>query len=179
MMGPSLKLQDLGVREIALLVLLVGVSGCMRGPKPYEPRQDRKVYSIAVRQVAPEPVYKRVRQGYLPEPLPARTVRASNAPLILPVIHLDVQDVTLEEAAKVLASSARYSSYCASSIAAQRLSLSTLGTIDELATKIARTANVQVVVDHNNHEVRFMSGSKGGTEVVEPVFKSGLNGNGE
>ena len=79
---------------------------------------------------------------------------------------IDFGDATLEEAARILGQSARYASYCASSIADQRITLSTLGTLDELAHALAREAKVQVVVDHHNHEVRFIASRN----AVEPQF---------
>jgi hypothetical protein len=76
---------------------------------------------------------------------------------ISPVLHYKVQDVTLKEAALVLASTTRYRSYCSSLIADQRLTLDGLGTLDELADEIETLAGIQVVVDHEHKEVRFLA----------------------
>jgi hypothetical protein len=70
---------------------------------------------------------------------------------------LSLKNATLEETARVLAATARYSSYTAPSIAKNKISVTNLGTIDELARIIESKARVQVVVDHENREVRFLA----------------------
>jgi hypothetical protein len=74
------------------------------------------------------------------------------------VFHLSLKNATLEETARVLAATARYSSYAAPSIASERISVDNLGTIDELAAIIESKAHVQVFIDHQNKEVRFLAG---------------------
>jgi hypothetical protein len=73
------------------------------------------------------------------------------------VFHLALKNATLEETARVLAATSRYSSYTAPSIASEKISVDNLGTIDELAQIIGSKAHVQVVVDHQNKEVRFLA----------------------
>jgi hypothetical protein len=73
------------------------------------------------------------------------------------VFQLSLKDATLEETARVLAATARYSSYTAPSIAEQKISIRNIGTIDELGRIIENKAQVQVVVDHENKEVRFLA----------------------
>jgi hypothetical protein len=73
------------------------------------------------------------------------------------VFQLSLKNTTLEETARVLAATARYSSYTAPSIAKEKISVTNLGTIDELARIIESKARVQVVVDHENREVRFLA----------------------
>lgn len=146
------------IRIIALTALLLAGAGCSsKGPKEWKPEVERHLFGIAVRQDAPQPVYKRTRLVYPPSPLPQPAVSRNAAPGIFPVIHLDLEDASLEEASRILGQSARYASYCASTIADQRITLSTLGTLDELASALEREANISVVVDHHNREVRFIA----------------------
>jgi hypothetical protein len=56
-----------------------------------------------------------------------------------------------------LAATARYSSFTSPSIAADKISVKNIGTIDELARIIESKARVQVVVDHENRDVRFLA----------------------
>jgi len=80
-----------------------------------------------------------------------------NSPSLRTVFQLSLKDATLEETARVLAATARYSSYTAPSIAEQKTSIRNIGTIDELGRIIENKAQVQVVVDHENKEVRFLA----------------------
>lgn len=145
------------VARIVLAAVTALAAGCYSGPKPYDPDTKQEVYGVSVRKYAPQPVYKRTRLVHLPAPLPPLKTAQKNAPLILPVMHLDLQDTTLEEAAKILAQSARYSVYCASTVADRRISLTSLGTVDELAFRISSEAGVEAIVDHHNREVRFLA----------------------
>lgn len=130
------------------------------------PDSERKVFGVTVRRHDPQPVYKRTRMVYLPAPIPVAQNYKSIPPLMLPVIHFELTDASLEEAAKILGQTARYSSYCASTIAEKRITLTALGTVDELAHKIAKIAKIETVVDHHNREVRFLA--KGEEEVTQP-----------
>jgi len=140
--------------SLTLGACLVLIAGCT-------PRSEVKkpvVYRIAHRQLPPEPVYSRLRLVHVPETMPlARANYSPDRPRILPVIHLELDEDTLEDAAAALAATARYSSYCASSIANQKVSLNQLGTIDELAGELAAAAGIRVVVDHENRQVRFFA----------------------
>jgi hypothetical protein len=78
-------------------------------------------------------------------------------PALRPVFHLEIKNASLEETARVLAALSRYSSYTAPSIATKKFSIENLGTIDELGELIARKAAIQVVVDHENKEVKFLA----------------------
>jgi hypothetical protein len=149
-------------KTVALSLLAI-VCGACGAPKAYEPLDGSKrtVFLSAVRTHGPEPVYSRTRWVLPPETLPARedtSGRASSeGPTLRPVFHLALKGTTLEETARVLAAMARYSSYTAPSIAKNKISVQNLGTIDELARIIERTAKVKVVVDHVNREVRFLA----------------------
>jgi len=101
-----------------------------------------------------------------PDVLPQRELPGGDArvgpnvgPAIRPVFHFAIKDATLEETARVLAALARYSSFTAPSIAKRQFSSENLGTIDELAQIIGRKAQIEVIVDHENKEVRFLAPS--------------------
>lgn len=143
---------------------LLAIVGCSA---KVSPDSERKVFGVSVRKWEPQPVYKRTRLVHLPAPIPVAQNLKSSAPLMLPVIHFELTDSTLEEAAKLLGGTARYASYCASSIADQRITLTALGTVDELARKIGKIAKIQTVVDHHNREVRFLAKGED-QEVTQP-----------
>jgi len=110
-------------------------------------------------------VYARTRWVRPPDNLPMRDRPGAAeepavqvAPRIRSVFHLSLKNSTLEETARVLAATSRYSSYTAPSIASEKISVDNLGTIDELARIIESKAHIQVVVDHQNKEVRFLAG---------------------
>lgn len=139
------------------------ITGC-GGLKDYQPLpKDEGLYMPSVRTVGPEPVYARTRWVRPPEVLPQRDSYPKDAgslretPSLRPVFQLSLKNTTLEETARVLAATARYSSYTAPSIAKDKISVTNLGTIDELARIIESKARVQVVVDHENREVRFLA----------------------
>lgn len=139
------------------------VAGC-GGVKDYQPiPKDSGLYMPSVRTVGAEPVYARTRWVRPPEILPQReSYQAAEAnerstPSLRPVFELSLKNTSLEETARVLAATARYSSYTAPSIAREKISITNLGTIDELARIIESKARVQVVVDHDNREVRFLA----------------------
>lgn len=147
----------------ALLVLLAACGG---GVKPYDPSASkaRTLFLPSMRTTGPEPVYSRTRWTQPPEVLPQRERPGSSdsdlakaGPPLRPVFQLNLKNVPLEEAARVLAATSRYQSYTDPAIAKQKITIVNLGTIDELARLIERKAQVQVVVDHVGREVRFLA----------------------
>lgn len=141
------------------------VTGCA-GVKPYEPNSTSKrtIFMPSVRATAPEPVYARTRWVHAPEVLPSRDRSGDSdrgslreSPTLRSVFQLSLKNTTLEETARVLAATARYSSYTAPSIASEKISVDNLGTIDELAAIIESKAQIQVIIDHQNKEVRFLA----------------------
>jgi hypothetical protein len=150
-------------RLFAITACCILAAGC-GGVKDYQPiPRNPGLFMPSVRTVGPEPVYARTRWVRSPEVLPQRdkgTQGGDNlreAPSLRPVFQLSLKNTTLEETARVLAATARYSSYTAPSIAKDKISVRNLGTIDELARIIESKARVQVVVDHENREVRFLA----------------------
>ncbi|MCB0331916.1 MAG: hypothetical protein KDD55_00385 [Bdellovibrionales bacterium] len=159
-----------GVSFLTLALLLL--PGCAATP---ESRKVPEVHSIAHRQLPPEPVYNRLRWVEPPEVMPKRDRQFTDTrPLVLPVFHLSLEDSTLKEASLVLAGTSRYHSYCSSKIADQKISLQSLGTIDELAQLIASQANIRVIIDHTNKEVRFLAQPAAEAEFSEPTSIEGI-----
>lgn len=141
---------------VTLATLAVGLGGCGGEVKQWAPEREQKAYAMAYRQVAPQPVYNRLRWVQLPEVLPERDTADTSAPTIFPVFHLDLKNASLDEASRTLAATARYDSFCSSSIAGKKISLNRLGTVDELANEIAESAGITVQVDHSMKTVRFL-----------------------
>ena len=158
----------------ALGIALLGTAGC-GGPKDYQPysTSQRTIFMPSVRTVGAEPVYARTRWVRPPEILPQRDTAGSmngqlgETPTLRTVFELSLQNTSLEETARILAATARYSSYTAPSIASEKISIKNLGTIDELARIIESKAQVQVVVDHENKEVRFLPASAESPKLFE------------
>ena len=153
----------LGITTLLMTLTLVGCAGV----KEYEPNEKTKrtLFMPVVRSAAPEPVYARTRWVHPPDNLPTRdrpgaveepALEAS--PRLRSVFHLSLKNSSLEETARVLAATSRYSCYTAPSIAAEKISVDNLGTIVELARIIESKAHIQVVIDHQNKEVRFLAG---------------------
>lgn len=141
------------------LLLIPGLLACSGG-KEYlnQVSKEKPAYSIATRQLPPDPAFSMTKWVRPPLMKPSREMPEQiSSKRISPVVHYKVQDVTLKEAALVLASTTRYRSYCSSLIADQRLTLDGLGTLDELADEIETLAGIQVIVDHEHKEVRFLA----------------------
>lgn len=140
-----------------MLVAICQLTGCGPTLPTYQPQKARRYLTYAVRQLPPEPVYNRLRYVHLPEPLPARDKLANENSLMLPVFEFQVENVTLDEAALILASAVRYDSYAAPSIAEREVTLTSLGTVEELAQQLAKDTDSYVFVDHKNKQIRFLA----------------------
>ena len=116
-------------KSIIILAMVV-VSGCT-------PHYTGPEYLTAPRQLAADPVYNRITIARPPEVLPTRRVTFKNAPAVAPIIHLEVNDVSLESATKELGSLAHFRTYTAAAVADRTISLDAVGTIDELADSIS------------------------------------------
>jgi hypothetical protein len=148
-MRVSLRLFMLGCT-----LLLVG-SGCSSSQPPAVSK-DPQVYKIQTRKLPPDPVYNRVTWAHLPDSMPGISLPRSASAQIAPIITFDVNNAKLEDAARSLAATMQYASYCSSVIADQRLTLRRLGTIDELAEAISQQARISVSVDHEGRVLRFL-----------------------
>ena len=151
--------------KFCLPALAVLACGCYPTDPKWEPEKGKQVYRVATRQLPPEPVYGDLRWVRPPQMLPTRKVESSDAQLIRPIIQFEVTDRPICEAALVLAASAGYRSYCSSRIGEPKLTLASVGTMDELAVEIEKKAGIKVAVDHGTREVRFLSG-----QYVAPKF---------
>ncbi|MFN4895356.1 MAG: hypothetical protein ACK5GN_05730 [Pseudomonadota bacterium] len=152
------------MRALGFIIACCLMTSACGGVKDYQPiPKNEGLFMPSVRTVGPEPVYARTRWVRAPQVLPERDNPVASegalrdSPSLRPVFQLSLKNTTLEETARVLAATARYSSYTAPSIAKEKISVTNLGTIDELARIIESKARVQVVVDHENREVRFLA----------------------
>ncbi|MFM1847722.1 MAG: hypothetical protein RL417_1196 [Pseudomonadota bacterium] len=145
--------------RIGIVVILGAVLGaCSSTDIPqWKPLKETRTYSVAARQLPPEPTYNRLRWVRPPEVIPSEPRGGTAAAAIVPVMHLEIKDTTLEDVARILASAAQYSSYCSSLIAKQTLTLSRLGTIDELGSEVEKAAQIRVVIDHAGRQVKFLA----------------------
>lgn len=141
------------IYTLCLAGLVTGFGACSSNNTPLPPPAVKKDYRISQRQLAPEPVYNRLRWVQLPSVIPA--AKRGKSPLLLQVVSFNLENGTLEEAASMLAAATHYSTYCSSLIAKKTISFKGVGTVDNLAKEIANLAHISAVVDHNNREVRF------------------------
>jgi len=146
-----------GFKLVVVLLVASNITACSTHEKEFEPNKDRKFFGVAVRQLAPEPVYNRLRLVYLPEPMPSRNIQSASYARIAPVFQFEMKGASLEQVARVLASLARYTSYTSSVIADKKITVVAVGTIDELAQVVSEKAGINVMVDHENREVRFLA----------------------
>jgi len=158
--------------HIAVITLGGTLFGCGPSLPQWQSKPERITYSVATRQIPPETPYNRLTWVRAPDNLPQRELpdvtgpdAAAASPLVLPVVEFSVRSITLEEAARVLAATTRYEAYAASSIAGRRITMHRLGTVDELAEEIAKSAGIQVVVNHATRTIHFL-----GNRYVEPRF---------
>ena len=112
-----------------------------------------------------QPVYNPAKWVRPPEVLPDRTPPPQARAVIMPVIQLELKNVTLAEAARLLANAIRYHSYCAIMVGSKKITINAVGTIDELSAQLAELAEAKELVDHNSREIRFFAQS-----YVEPQF---------
>lgn len=144
------------IPKLLAITICSGILGCGSTPQPKPVKEEDRFYFFPTRQLAPQPVYGRIREVRPPEPLPLEERPAPAGPPLEPVIHLELKNATLGETAKVLGEAHRYSYYCSSLVARQRVTVNRLGTIDELAEHLAEVADVAVTVDHDLRELRVL-----------------------
>ena len=148
--------------KIALTVFtMIAFSGCsLFVPAPSaDADKTAKTYKTATRQLAPEPVYNRVRWVHLPAPLPGRQKGQYDSPQITPRFEVSLKDASLEEVARTLAAPSGYRAYCASSIADQKVDLQGIGTIEEFVGIIEKKTGIKVLIDHDMRDIRFLAGN--------------------
>lgn len=157
---------------IIALLTLAALGACAPKKKPFDPNKERKFFSVAVRQLPPEPVYNRLAVAYLPEPLPSRSIVPASHTRLSPIFQFEMKNATLEQTARILANMSRYTSYCSSVIANRKINIIAVGTIDEIAEFIAAKAGINVSIDHANREVRFLANGSTGSRGVPRSTKS-------
>ncbi len=155
----------LALITIFATLCLTSCSSSREGPQWSSTKKRPNTYRMATRQIPPQPVYGATTWVRPPQMAPNRKVEASDADVIQQIVKLDIKDRPLSEVVLILAATARYRSYCSSKVAKRRLTISSLGTLSELAMQIEDAANITVVVDHANKEVRFLPKSS-----IKPNF---------
>lgn len=142
---------------IFLLVFsLVFLSACSPKYKGSDSALDRRVHIFAVRQAPLQPTYNRLKTVHLASPLPSRLEHPVSNRKINPVFQFEAEDSTFEEVSLILGNTVKYSSYCEPSIAKKKVSIITLGTIDEIASEIEKETGVTVKIDHERKEVKVL-----------------------
>jgi hypothetical protein len=144
---------------IILVFSLVGAVGCSSSPKAPKQRSVRHDWFYPTRQHAPEEIYSRLREVRPPEPVPEPPRDANRAPRLMPVMQFSVDQKSLVEVAQLLADSYRYGFYCSPIVADRKITLRAIGTLDELSAQVAELGQVKVTVDHENRELRILSGA--------------------
>lgn len=158
-----MKINSLIITIVSFSLLFTACSS-REGPQWHKENKHNS-YKIATRQLAPQPVYGGLKWVRPPEMTPSRKPENSNAGLAMPVINFNVQNKPLKEVILILAATARYRTYCSSKVATRKVTINTLGTMDEIASIIENIANINVVIDHQNKEVRFLP-----EQEIEPTF---------
>ena len=116
-----------------------------------------EIYKVATRQLPPEETYSRLRWVRPPQNDPAKHIEAqTNKTQIFQIIHFNVKNMPLREAALVFTAQNKYKSHVKASIANQRLTLSILGTMHEIASAIESKSGISVIIDHKRKTVRFL-----------------------
>ena len=156
-------------------VLLIGalllLTGCHRQMEVYtaeENKPDVRVNRIAMRRIAPQPTYNRLRWVHPPEVLPARDAHERldpTRPKMLPVVHLEIEKTPLKEVALILGTATRYRTFCASLVENELVTMNKLGTLDELAESIEQQTPARVVIDHGTRSIRIL-----GRNYISPRF---------
>lgn len=139
---------------LVIATLMVNFSGCSTSSTlPAE-----RAFLTTYRQSPPEPVYYRVFMARPPEIIPEAGSSSKETTSVrgaIPVVQLQLENVTLEEACGVLATTARYECLVSQSLSERKISIQGQGTIEELASKLAQKAQVTVFVDNELREIHL------------------------
>jgi hypothetical protein len=137
---------------IGLIALIV--VGCSSDGK-LDPDRTLEVYNVSFRQTAPQPTYKRTTWVLSPENIPAPEAPFSSGPAIFPVYTLNIKNSSIRELMQLLSETSRYASFCEGKQCNSRISINAVGTVEELAQEITKRSNVNLIVDHDAHEIRI------------------------
>lgn len=155
------------IRRFALALSCGVLLSCSSGPEGVRKKEVRRDWFYPTRKQAPEPIYNRLRDVRPPEPIPDPPRGIERAPRLFPIIQINLRGAKLSEVARILAQSYRYGHYCSPLLAEKRVSVRAIGTLNELADEVARLGSVRVAVDHENREVRILSGIR--SRQIEPT----------
>jgi hypothetical protein len=135
-------------KKYLLVFLVLNFWGCteIRSPE----------YLQAARTEAPQPVYNRVFMARPPQVLPSTKNIENKGSPVDPVFQLEASDETVENVVRQLGKAARYRTYTAASVADIKISIESLGTIQELTDTISSAAGVYISVDSANRELRVL-----------------------
>ena len=117
-------------------------------------------YTPAYRQLPPEPVYSRVMWSHLPEPLPAEY--GGSAPLLRPVLSLDMPKTTFAEVLESLAITLGYQcafldNPSAAPLLSRSVSMKTSGYPEQLFDELGMQVGVQIEVDHLRRSIEVIA----------------------
>lgn len=139
------------------LVVTPLISGCSTSQEKLPVKKPvRHDWFYPTRSRAPEPVYSEIREVRPPQPIPRPPRDVGSSHRIFPVVQLNLHRASMAEVATALGRSYNYGHYCAPTIENFVISIRALGTLDELAQRVADVAMVTVVVDHENREVQIL-----------------------
>lgn len=137
-----------GFQFLVLIGLLA--SGCSsEAPAPVE-----EFYDVPFRRHSPEPVYSRLTWSHPPQPQPEPA--HENAPLLQPVIAFEFPGSNLKEAIQALAQTIGYRWDYPPALAARKISIKKVGTVEEILSEIGRQAGVKTELDHDGRMVRVL-----------------------
>ena len=143
----------------ALICLAVSLTSCSMSGNNNKPER-KQYYTTISRQLAPEPVYNRIRYARPPEPLPkldpAVEAYLAKKAKERPRIYLGLKNASIEELAKNLSEPYKYQYYVSSKLSKKKVTFNGSGNIDELANSVQAENKFNVIVDHENKEVRIM-----------------------
>lgn len=141
------------MKAVNALLLTLAFVGCSSSePKPA--KETYLAFEPVNRQFAPETAYGRIRFSHPPNPVTLGTRPAADRPVLNPVMHLQMKNVSLEAVVQELARSVRYSSYCVSTLAKQRVTIDAIGTFAELIERVREVSGADIVVDETIKSVR-------------------------
>lgn len=136
------------MRALILALALVGCSS----------KDDYKPLPPSARQSPPEPPYVTVMEGRPPHPVP-QTEKARLGMADKLILKLSSTNKYLGDVATDLANQSGYRIFVVPSMSKRRVSIDSSGTIDDLATELAKNAGCKVSVDHIAKEIRFVAGT--------------------
>ncbi len=134
-----------GIRLLPLLALTLASCSSTEQPVVVE------YYPVSYRQLPPEPVYSRITLSHLPQPV--GTKRAVSAPMLSPVLMVDLPHSDLREAVEALAQALGYRTEYPRGLLSRPVSIKMEGRIDQLIREVEKQAQVIIVLNHDERRV--------------------------